>query len=83
MQYSLGKKSPRDFQTREYGWLSGSLRFAQSDNAGIPCYKILRSGILNVPLPYGMLLKVSPKGRHIFEQLSFLMAQKHRGCDVR
>ncbi len=27
------------------------------------------SGILNVPLPYGMRLKVSPKGRHIFEQL--------------
>jgi hypothetical protein len=31
--------------------------------------KILRSGILNVPLPYGMCLKVSPEGRHIFEQL--------------
>ncbi len=25
--------------------------------------------MINVPLPYGMHLKVSPKGRHIFERL--------------
>jgi hypothetical protein len=31
--------------------------------------KVLCCGILNIPLPYGMRLKVSPKGRHIFEQL--------------
>jgi hypothetical protein len=43
--------------------------FAQNNSAGLPCYVILRSGILNVPLPYGMCLKVSPKGRHIFERL--------------
>ncbi len=35
--------------------------------AGIPCYKNLCSGILNVPLPYGKCCKVSPEGRHIFE----------------
>ncbi len=40
--------------------------FSQSDSAGLPHYKILRSGILSVPLPYGMHLKVSPKGHHIF-----------------
>ncbi len=52
-----------------------SSRFAQSDSAGLPCYKILCSGIFNVPLPYGMRLKVSHKGRHIFEQLC---PQQHR-----
>ena len=41
--------------------MTASLRFAQGDSAGVPCYKILCSGILNVPLPYGMHLKVSPK----------------------
>ncbi len=59
--------------------MSGSSRFAKSDNAGLPRYEIFRSGILNVPLPYGMRLKVSPEGRHIFEQLSSPMAQKHSG----
>ncbi len=49
--------------------LWGSLGFAQSDSVGLPCYEILCSGILNVPLPYGMRLIVSPEGRHIFEQL--------------
>jgi len=39
--------------------------------------KILRSGILKVPLPYGMRLKVSPEGRHIFEQLH---PQQHRSA---
>jgi hypothetical protein len=43
--------------------------------------EFLCSGILNVPLPYGMHLKVSPKGRHIFEQLSSPTAQKRLGCD--
>jgi hypothetical protein len=36
---------------------------------GIPCYENLPSGIINVPLPYGMRLKVSPKERHTFKQL--------------
>jgi hypothetical protein len=36
---------------------------------GLPHYKNLRSGILNVTLPYGMRLKVSPEGHHIFKQL--------------
>ncbi len=49
--------------------LVGSLRFAQCNSAGLPCYKILCSGFLNVPLPIGMGLKDSPKGRHIFDQL--------------
>ncbi len=54
---------------------------------GLPCYEILCSGILNVPLPYGMRLKVSPKGCHVFKQLlgfhvhkvvGFLMEKGHR-----
>jgi hypothetical protein len=49
--------------------MTASLRFAQGDSAGLSCYEILCSGILNVPLPYGMHLKVSPKGHHIFERL--------------
>jgi hypothetical protein len=53
--------------------------FAQSNSAGLPSYKILHSGILNVPLPYGMHLKVSPKGHHIFERLLSPMAQKCHG----
>ncbi len=57
--------------------MTASLRFTHGDSAGLPCYKILRSGILNVPLPYGMRLKVSPKGRHIFEQLR---PQQHRSA---
>jgi hypothetical protein len=47
--------------------MTASSRFAQSNSVGLPCYKILRSGIFNVPLPCGMRLKVSHKGRHIFE----------------
>jgi hypothetical protein len=39
--------------------VTASLHFAQGNSAGFPCYEILRSGILNVPLPYGMRLKVS------------------------
>ncbi len=39
--------------------------------------QMLCSGILNVPLPYGMRLKVSHKGRHIFEQLR---PQQHRSA---
>jgi hypothetical protein len=55
--------------------MTASLFFAQSNSAGIPSYKILRSGIFNVPLPYGMHLKVSHKAHHIFEQLR---PQQHR-----
>jgi hypothetical protein len=55
--------------------MTASLRFALGNSAGFPCYKILCSGTLNVPLPYGMHLKVSPEGRHIFEQLH---PQQHR-----
>ncbi len=57
--------------------MTASLRFTQGDSAGLPCYKILCSGILNVPLPYGMRLKVSPEGRHIFERLRL---QQHRSA---
>jgi hypothetical protein len=65
--------------------MTASSCFAQGDSAGLPCYKILRSGILNVPLPYGMCLKVSHKGHHIFERLR---PQQHRSamdetCDSR
>jgi hypothetical protein len=37
------------------------------NSVGLPCYESSR--IINVPLPYGMHLKVSPEGHHIFEQL--------------
>ncbi len=57
--------------------MTASSRFAQGNNAGLPCSEILRSGILNIPLPYGMRLKVSPKGRHIFERLR---PQQHRSA---
>jgi hypothetical protein len=65
--------------------MTASSRFAQSNIAGLPRYKILRSGIFNVPLPYGMHLKVSHKGCHIFERLC---PQQHRSavdetCDSR
>ncbi len=58
--------------------MTASSCFAHSNSAGLPCYKILCSGIFNVPLPYGMRLKVSHKGHHIFEQLR---PQQHR-CAV-
>ncbi len=32
---------------------------------------------------YGMCLKVSPEGRHIFERLLSPMAQKCNGCDLQ
>ncbi len=57
--------------------MTASLRFPQSNSAGLPCYNTLCSGIFNVPLPYGMCLKVSHKGRHIFEQLR---PQQHRSA---
>ncbi len=57
--------------------MTASLRFTQGNSVGLPCYEILCSGILNVPLPYGMRLKVSYEGRHIFEQLR---PQQHRSA---
>ena len=63
--------------------VTASLHFAQGNSAGFPCYEILCSGFLKVPLPYGMRLKVSPKGRHIFKQLLSPTAQKRRGCDMQ
>jgi hypothetical protein len=57
--------------------MTASLRFAHGDSAGLPHYEILHSRILNVPLPYGMRLKVSPKGHHIFERL---YPQQHRSA---
>ncbi len=57
--------------------MTASSRFAHSNSVGLPRYKILCSGIFNVPLPYGMRLKVSHKGRHIFEQLH---PQQHRSA---
>jgi hypothetical protein len=41
--------------------MTASSCFAQGNSGGLPCYEILCSGILNVPLPYGMRLKVSHK----------------------
>ncbi len=89
-QYSLGMESPKGLPN---SWIrlivaclmTASSGFAQGDNAGLPCYKILRSRILNVPLPYGMRLKVSHEGHHIFERLR---PQQHRSavdvmCDSR
>ncbi len=49
--------------------MTASSCFAQGDSVVLPCYKILCSGILNVPLPYGMCLKESHEGCHIFERL--------------
>jgi hypothetical protein len=61
--------------------MTASLRFAQGNSAGLPCYKTLCSGIFNVPLPYGMHLKVSHKEHHIFERLH---PQQHRSTvDVK
>jgi hypothetical protein len=57
--------------------MTASLHLAQGNSAGLPRYGILRSGILNVLLPYGMCLKVSPGGRHIFERLC---PQQHRSA---
>ncbi len=59
----------------------GSLRFAQINSAGLPCYEILCSGFLNGPLPVGMRLKVSPKEHHVFDWLSSTTAWKHSGSD--
>jgi hypothetical protein len=47
----------------------GSLHFIPFDSADLSCYKILCSGFLNGPLPFGTLLKVSPKERHTFNRL--------------
>jgi hypothetical protein len=49
--------------------MTASSCFAPGNGVGIPHYNVLCSGILNIPLPYGMHLKVSPEGHHIFEQL--------------
>jgi len=57
--------------------MTASLRFTQGDSADLPRYKTLCSGILNVSLLYSMCLKVSHKGRHIFEQLR---PQQHRSA---
>ncbi len=57
--------------------MTASLRFAQGDSLGLPHYETLRNGIFNVLLPYGMHLKVSHEGRHIFEQLR---PQQHRSA---
>ena len=48
---------------------AGSLHFVKFDSADLPCYEILRSGFLNVPMPIGTLLEVSPEGRHTFDWL--------------
>ncbi len=57
--------------------MTASSRFAHINSAGLPRYEILCSGIFKVPLPYGMHLKVSHKGCHIFEQLR---PQQHRSA---
>jgi hypothetical protein len=48
---------------------AGSLHFVQFDSADLPCYEILRSGFFNIPLPFVMLLEVSPDQRHTFDCL--------------
>ncbi len=55
--------------------MTASSRFAQGNSVGLRRYETLRSWILNIPLPYGMRLKVSHEGRHIFERLR---PQQHR-----
>jgi hypothetical protein len=55
--------------------MTASSRFTQGNSVGLPCYKILHSGILNIPLLYGMRLKVSHGEHHIFERLH---PQQHR-----
>jgi hypothetical protein len=50
---------------------------SRRDGAGLPCYKILCRVVLNVPLPYGMCLKVSHEEHHIFERLC---PQQHRSA---
>ncbi len=60
----------------------GSLHFVQFNSADLPCYEILCSGFLNRPLPFGMHLKVTPKGHHIFDRLQYPTAYKHSGCDT-
>jgi hypothetical protein len=57
--------------------MTATLRFAQGDSAGLPRYKILLSGIFNIPLSYGMRHKVSHEGHHIFERLHH---QQHRSA---
>jgi hypothetical protein len=57
--------------------MTASSRFAHGNSAGLTCYEVYCSGILNVPLPYGMHLKVSPKGGHISERLR---PQQHRSA---
>ncbi len=47
----------------------GSLHFVPFNSADLPCFEILCSVFLNGPLPYGMLLEVSPKGRHTLNRL--------------
>ncbi len=49
----------------------GSLHVIQFDSVDLPCYEILGSRLLNGPLLFGMRLKVSPKGCHIFNRLSY------------
>jgi hypothetical protein len=43
---------------------AGCLHFVPINSADLPCYKILCSGFLNGPLPYGTLLEVSPEEHH-------------------
>jgi hypothetical protein len=45
----------------------GFLHFVQFDSVDLLLYKILCSGFLKVPLPFGMRLEVSPEGRRIFD----------------
>jgi hypothetical protein len=47
----------------------GSLHFIPFDSADLPHYKILHSGFLNVPLPFGTLPEVSHDGCHTFDWL--------------
>jgi hypothetical protein len=61
---------------------AGSLHFGQFDSADLPWYKILRSRFLNVPMPFGMLLEVSPEGRHTSDRLYYPTVMKRSGCDV-
>jgi hypothetical protein len=62
---------------------AGSVHNTWHNSAGVPWYKILCSGFLSGPLPYGMHLKVSPEWNHNFEWLLYPTPLKCSGCSAR
>jgi hypothetical protein len=79
MQYSLGIWNPQGISklvNKVDCWVPHALLKAIV-RAFLDTKSFAAGLILNVPLPYGMRLKVSPKGRHIFQQLHL---QWHRSA---